>query len=192
MNAQGFLDCVHDNSLNTELLARLRRLAIPDCHLVAGCLFQAVWNRHSGWPADRGVRDYDIFYFDDADLSWEAEDVVVREVAAAVADLGVAVDVKNQARVHLWYPAKFGSGYPQLTSARDGISRYLIECTCVGIAADSGEVFAPYGFADLERGILRINPVNSRPDQFREKALSYQQRWPWLTIADCGEASQSA
>lgn len=192
MSEQAFLAAVHENPLNSILLERLRRLGLKDCHLVAGCLFQAVWNRQSGWEADRGVNDYDIFYFDDADLSWEAEDRVVREVAAATADLPISMDVKNQARVHLWYGEKFGPGYPQLNDARDGIGRYLVACTCVGIRAADGAVHAPHGFDELQRGVLRMNPSNPRPALFKKKAESYRARWPWLTIEDCGEAPQSA
>ena len=188
MNTRAFLECVRQNPLNTELLDRLRSLQLPDCYLVAGCLFQAVWNHRSGWPADRGVRDYDVFYFDASDLSWEAEDAVVRRVAAVTTDMPISLDVKNQARVHLWYEEKFGPGYPRLKDAQDGIGRYLVSCTCVGIAAGDGSVHAPYGFDELEQGILRINPANPRPSLFLEKAASYRSRWPWLTIKDCGAA----
>ena len=184
MTADEFRACAARNPLNAILLSRLRDLALPQGHLVAGCLFQAVWNLQAGRPADHGVKDYDIFYFDDADLGWDAEDRVVRRVRAAVADLGVDVDVKNQARVHLWYGQKFGSGYPQLTSARDGIGRYLVACTCIGIAAQDESLFAPFGFDELERGLLRINPHNPRPALFHLKAQSYRARWPFLTVVE--------
>lgn len=191
MSKQAFLAAVHENPLNSILLERLRRLGLKDCHLVAGCLFQAVWNRQAGWPADRGVSDYDVFYFDDSDLSWEAEDRVVRKVAAAAADLTISIDVKNQARVHQWYGEKFGPGYPQLKDARDGIGRYLVACTCVGLDVEDGTVVAPYGFDELNGGILRMNPANPRPALFRDKVESYRARWPWLTIEDCSNAVQS-
>lgn len=90
--------------------------------------------------------------------------------------------MKNQARVHLWYAERFGRPYPQLLSAKDGIDRYLIAGTCIGLDAQTGEVYAPYGLADVEHGVLRINPKNAQPDLFLQKAQSYQARWPWLTI----------
>ena len=103
-------------------------------------------------------------------------------VNAAFADLEAPIEVRNQARVHLWYRDKFGAAYPQLQSARDGIDRYLIECTCIGIEAASGDLYAPNGFGDLQQGVLRINPLNPQPGRFAEKAASYLARWPWLTI----------
>ncbi len=172
------------NPANRALLERLPALGLPQCFLVAGSLYQAVWNQRAGEGPDWGIKDYDIFYFDDTDLSWEAEDRVIRAAEALAADLGIIVEPRNQARVHLWYASRFGEGYPLLTTSRDAIGRYLVTCTCIGIDAETGEVCAPYGFDELERGELRMNPVNARPEHFRAKAESYVARWPWLRIVD--------
>jgi uncharacterized protein len=174
------------NPANAALLSRLRSLTLGQCHLTAGCLFQAAWNHSSGQAANWGVKDYDVFYFDERDLSWDAEDAVIQRVSSLAGDLGITVETRNQARVHLWYEQRFGTGYPKLTSARDGIDRYLISCTCVGIEVASGELYAPNGLLELECGILRMNPLNPRPDLFRLKAENYRARWPWLTIVDEG------
>lgn len=175
-------DAVLANPGNAALLARLPELGLPQCYLTAGCLFQAVWNRQSGRAPDWGVKDYDVFYFDDADLSWGAEDNAIQRVRQATADLPIRADIKNQARVHLWYQERFGGDYPRLTSTRDGIERYLIACTCIGIDVVTGGIHAPDGFGDMAAGVLRMNLRNARPDLFPAKARSYQQRWPWLRI----------
>jgi uncharacterized protein len=174
-----------ENPINRALLERLPALNLPDCWLVAGCLFQAVWNKQASRPLETGVKDYDIFYFDDRDLSYDAEDRVIHRVAAALADLGQTIEVKNQARVHLWYRQRFGTDYPQLRSAADGIDRFLISCTCVGIGAgqdNAMQLYAPYGLADLFAGNLRRNPLNAPGAGFLEKAESYRARWPHLRI----------
>lgn len=168
------------NPWNEQLLDRLAALKLPECHLTAGCLFQTIWNGRSGLTPSWGIKDYDVFYFDDRDLSWEAEDRVIRRVADVSADLPIKIEVKNQARVHLWYGERFGGAYPQLLSARGGIDRYLISCTCVGIEAQGRELYAPYGLNDLYAGLLKMNPFNPKVEQFRAKAQSYQRRWPWL------------
>ena len=180
--SQRFINEVMTNPVNAELLCRLPSLSLNECFLTAGCLFQATWNHISGHPADWGVKDYDVFYFDGSDLSWEAEDAVIRRARTLLADLGVNVEVKNQARVHLWYQQRFNAYYPRLTSSRDGIDRYLITCTCIGIEVATGTLYAPNGLQDVYDGILRMNPVNSQPIQFRQKAEDYQLRWPWLRI----------
>jgi uncharacterized protein len=184
MTEQEFIAAALGNPANPAVLARLRALALPQCHLAAGCLFQPVWNGRAGREPGWGVRDYDVFYFDGSDLSWEAEDRVIRRVAEVTAGLGLQVEVRNQARVHLWYEGRFGAPYPRLASARDGIDRYLVECTCVGIAVETGALYAPHAFDDLAAGILRMNARNAQPAAFRAKAGSYVARWPFLTIID--------
>ena len=170
--------------VNAAILQRLPALGLGQAFLVAGCVYQAVWNRLGGLAPGSLVKDYDIFYFDPTDLSYAAEDAVIRRAGALFADLGAEIELKNQARVHLWYPERFGAAYPQLRSTRDGIDRYLVACTCVGISGETGEVYAPYGLDDLWEGMLRINPVNPQPARFLEKAATYQARWPWLTIVE--------
>lgn len=168
-----FIDVALRNPVNAELASRLPHLGLSQCFLTAGCLFQATWNSLSGQREEWGVKDYDVFYFNDADLSWEAEDAVIKLVQRSVADLGVNVEVKNQARVHLWYEQRFGIRYPQLTSTREGIDRYLISCTCVGIDMTSRELYAPNGLDDLTSGVLRMNPRHPVPNLFRLKADDY-------------------
>lgn len=182
MDEHDFYAIALSNPFNRELLSRLAKIGLGQCHLTAGCLFQTVWNRMSDREPDWGIKDYDVFYFDDEDLSWEAEDRVIKSVLKAVADLPVNIEVRNQARVHLWYRARFGGEYPQLLSARSGIDRYLVSGTCVGIDVATSEVYATYGVGDLASGLLRMNPRNPRPDLFIQKAESYQKRWPWLQI----------
>lgn len=41
----------------------------------------------------RGIADYDVFYFDDRDVGWDAEDTVIRTVARQFADVPVEVQV---------------------------------------------------------------------------------------------------
>ncbi len=191
MDDATFLRNAFSNHRNEEVIGRLRELALDDCYLVAGCLFQAFWNVKCGWEPERGIKDYDVFYFDADDLSAEAEARVEKAVEQALADLPIRVDVKNQARVHLWYGEKFGPGYPQLVDSCDGIRRYLVACTCVGIEVSSGSLFAPFGLDELDAGMLRMNPVNPRPELFRLKAESYRERWPWLTIVDPDDDGRS-
>ena len=145
-----FLDQVTQNIANREILARWNRLDLPDAWLVAGCLFQTVWNLQSGRPPGAGIKDYDLFYFDPADLSAAAEARVQVHAETVLGDLGVDIEVANQARVHTWYPEHFGRPYPALVSVEDGIRRFLALETCVAVRP--GEVYSPYGLAGLVRG----------------------------------------
>lgn len=99
------------------------------------------------------VKDYDVFYFDESDLSWEAEDAVIQRVKAHFSTLDVPIEVKNQARVHLWYEQCFGIPCPALSSATHGIDRYLVSCARVGVEVKTGQLV----FFD-ERGIYAHIP----------------------------------
>jgi uncharacterized protein len=180
-----FLQDILANRHNASILGRWDRLGLPDGWLVAGCLFQTVWNLRSGFAPDAHIKDYDIFYFDAGDLSAEAEADVQRRVDAELADLGVTVEVKNQARVHLWYEDWFGHAYAALRDAREGIDRFLVPCTCVGVrvVGDGGlDLYAPNGLPLLYEGRLTPNPLSGDQRHFMAKALSYAGRWPWLRI----------
>jgi uncharacterized protein len=183
MSSAAFVADVRRNPFNAALLDRLPALQLPDCWLVAGCLFQTVWNLQAGRPPAENIRDYDVFYFDDTDLSYEAEDRVIKQVTAAFADLPITIEVKNQARVHLWYRQRFGHDYPQLTASRDGIDRFLVACTCVGIACSRAAppvVYAPFGLSEMYAGVLRPNGAERATSRFAEKASTYAARWSWL------------
>ena len=68
-----------------------------------------------------------------------------------------------------------------------GIGRFLVRCTCVGLAPQgdgSLTLYAPYGLDELARGVLRPNGNAPSLLRFREKADSYRARWPFLEIDD--------
>lgn len=90
-----------------QVLTTVRDLGLPDWRLFSGAVYQGVWNARTGRPVGYGVKDYDIGYFD-PDTSWDAEDVFIKRTAAAFdAPLKSLVEVRNQARVHLWFGAHF-------------------------------------------------------------------------------------
>lgn len=180
-----FLTQVRTNPVNATLLDQLPALGLADCWLVAGCLFETVWNFQTGRPPTENIDDYDVFYFDDTDLSYDAEDRVIRQVAAAFADIDARIEVKNQARVHLWYRQRFRHDYLQLSSSTDGIDRFLVECTCVAIRCGPDRVpdaYATYGLREMRAGILRPNALNRNDRLFAQKTAGYQRRWPWLRV----------
>ncbi len=59
-------------------LVLARDLALPDWLIVSGAVYNTVWNHLTRKPAGHGIRDVDLFYHDASDLSWEAEDRVIR------------------------------------------------------------------------------------------------------------------
>jgi hypothetical protein len=182
------------NPINRKILERLPVLGAPNACLVAGSVYQALWNALSDKPTAEGVKDYDLFYFDGDDLSYEAEDRVIKRAQALFADLDVLVDVKNEARVHLWYSKRFGGDYPRLMRVEDGIARFLVRSTCIGLMPQVDgalRLIAPYGTEETAAGIQRPNGLwCPSMERFRAKAESYCARWPWLRIVEDDQIPQ--
>lgn len=183
---QQFLDAVLQNPRVGDVLARARSLELPDWYLAAGCLFQTVWNVLDGRDPTYGINDYDLIYHDDSDLSWGAEDVVIRRCAEAFDDLGVDVEVRNQARVHLWYEDHFGVPYPALRSSAEAVDRYAAHACRVAVrttaSGDSHEVYAPSRFDDLFTFVVRPNPVVAPRAVYETKSARWAALWPRLTV----------
>lgn len=180
-----FIALALSDPANAAILQRLPALGLADCWLVAGCLFGPVWDARSGAAPGSHTRDYDIFYWD-ADTSWEAEDAVIGRARELFADLGVEIEVRNQARVPLWFERHFGSPYPASSGCAENIGRFIVACTCLGLRPEAGgglRLHAPFGLEDLFDGILRPNPANPTPDRFAAKCASYRARWPLLEVA---------
>jgi uncharacterized protein len=171
---------VERNPANSAILSRWKRVELPEPWLVAGCLFQTVWNLQAGRPPHQDIKDYDIFYFDASDLSQETERQAQAHLDSLLGDLGIVVEVANQARVHLWYEQFFGHTYSPLGSSEDGIRKFLVRETCVGIRP--GQYFAPYGLEGLYAGTLTPNPLVPHHNLFERKVATYRQRWDWLRV----------
>jgi len=184
MTEQEFLAVVMSNPVNRAIATRLGAMGLNDTWLVSGALFQTVWNLQSGKMPGHGIRDYDIFYFD-TDTSWAAEDRAIASAKAACADLRVEVEVRNQARVHLWYEEKFARPYSPLQSAAEGIDRFPAVCEQVGIRPRIGgfETYTLHGFEDIAGMIVRPNHTpNFDAARYLEKAERWKHQWPDLTI----------
>jgi hypothetical protein len=194
MNEARFIELAFANDVNREILDRLPALDLPDVWLVSGSLFQTVWNGLTGRDPKYGIKDYDIFYFD-PDTSWDAEDTVIKKARAVFAGIDADIEIKNQARVHLWYREKFGATYPPLRTSREGIDRFLARACMVGLKkieekdrisqriSKDFDVYAPCGFDDLEALIVRPNPTgNFTREAYEAKAARWKSMWPELTV----------
>ena len=170
-----------------RVLRTTRTLGLPDWLVMSGAVYQRVLNHLTGRDPDYGIRDYDVGYFDPADRSYEAEDVVIRRVAAAFEPpLKEMVEVRNQARVHLWFEKKFGEPYTPLSRTGEALSRFVCPLFAVGVrleADDSLFVEAPFGLEDLFALTLRPNP--RRPTNgFARTAAAAVARWPELIVTN--------
>ena len=182
---QALLDIVLANPICEQILDRAVELGVDDWYLTAGGVFQTVWNHLDGRDLAAGIKDYDVFYFDDSDLSYEAEDKVIKRAARIFEGIDAEVEVRNEARVHLWYEDKFGTPAKRFTSCTDAIDHFASTTCCYGITRRQGgelEVYAPHGYVDLFGMVLRPNPVLAPRDVYEAKARRWTQEWPRLTV----------
>lgn len=171
------------------LMTALRTLAaldLPDSWIVAGAIYNMVWNRLTGQSPVRGIKDIDIFYFADGDLSFEAEDNVIKACEPQFAGLPVPVEIRNQARVHLWFPKHFGFEIDPLKDSRDSIGRFSSVAYCIGARLDPAgdiELHTPHGLQDLFS--FRVAPnraYNNNRATHDKKAERAKSLWPQLSI----------
>jgi hypothetical protein len=168
-----------------RVLTTVRALDLPDWLVMSGAVYQRVLNHLTGRAPDYGVRDYDLGYFDASDISYEAEDVVIRRVAAAFDEpLKSTVEVRNQARVHVWFEAHFGEAYTPLASIAEALQRFVSPMFAVGVRLDPGDrlnIEAPFELEDLFELKLRQNP--RRPSSgFDRTAANVLRRWPEIAV----------
>ncbi|WP_428528670.1 nucleotidyltransferase family protein [Roseibium sp.] len=168
-----------------DILRCIRDLQIRDGWLVSGGIYQTIWNVITDRPLDHGIKDYDVIYFDARDLSYEGEDAVIQQVQSALPDLGELVEVRNQARVHLWYEQRFGRPYRPLDCAMDSLTTYAARTHAV--AAQLGKdgqicIRAPFGLANIFAMRLVPNYSQPNPETYAEKAARMKALWPELDV----------
>ncbi len=180
-----FRAALHHNRTLMEVLARAVTMDLPGWYLVAGCLYQTVWNVVTGQPPEAGILDYDLAYFDGSDLSWGAEDAIIKAGRQVFAGLPAPVQIRNQARVHLWYEQKFGAPCPPHESAEAAIDTFEATTACLGIRQhpdSQWRVYAPHGLADVFNLVARPNPVLAPRHVYQAKIARWRQQWPSLTV----------
>jgi hypothetical protein len=167
-----------------ELLRVLRALDLPQWRVAAGCIYQTVWNALTDRPQGTGINDYDVIYFDGDDLSQETEMAVERKVRS-VPTAHAAAEVRNQARVHVWFKDSYRVSYTPLSSADESITRYPSAAHAVGVRLtgdDRLDTFAPFGLDDIFAMIVRPNYVLPNKAIYDRKAARAKASWPELTV----------
>lgn len=178
------IDIIGGDPVLMQFLKGMAKLGLPDPLLASGAIYNSVWNVLTGRPRHVGIKDADIAYFDPSDRTYEAEDRVIRRTQAYFADGPVPVEVRNQARVHLWFPEKFGLAYPELTCSADMLLYFATRAHAVAARLEDREIviFAPFGLDDLFSFRLTPNPVLNNGATHESKAARAMALWPELAF----------
>jgi uncharacterized protein len=170
-------------------LAAVTGSGLPDAWIGAGVIRDLVWGRQHGRFKPASVKDIDVAYFDETDLTME-RDLRAQDVLSHLEDL--PWEATNQAAVHTWYHHYFGGAPVEpFASVHDAVATWPETATCVavrqlpvGTGVGGIEVCAPHGLADLLAGVWRVNPARVTPQMSRAR-LARQRvkaRWPRVRI----------
>src|ERR1019366_4952897 len=165
-----------------SVLDGAQQLDAPNWYLGAGCISQTVWNYLHGYDIESNIKDFDLVYCDASDLSYEAEDAIIKRAKEIFGDLNV--EVRTQARVHLWLEKKFGQKTKPYLTTEEGINDWPTTATCVAVRKAEAEllVYAPYGLNDLFGMVLRPNKAVIQKERYEHKAAKWTKLWPQLKV----------
>jgi hypothetical protein len=177
---------LRQNAIAQAVMTVAGEMRLPDWYFGAGGVAQTVWNLRHGFEPAAEIKDYDLVYFDPADLGDESERRIEVEVARRLSYRNVEVDVKNEARVHLWYAERFGRHVDQCDSTEDAIATWPTTASSVGVRQDREGfvVCAPFGLADLFAMVARPNKTIVSRDVYEEKTARWAEQWPRLRVVD--------
>lgn len=101
---------------------------------------------------------------------------VIKKSSKVFSDIPAEIEIRNEARVHLWYENRFGYPIAPYKLVEDAISSFHCTATNIGIRNNENRLFAYYagsGLEDLFSLIIRPNKRQARKEIYMEKA----ERW---------------
>lgn len=170
--------------INTAI-ERAKLSDMDNYYIGAGCIAQTVWNYLFNNPLEYGIKDIDFVYFDDKNLDFQSENKISSKIKDLYSDLKIQVDVKNEARVHLWYKSHFGYTIEPYTSLESALNTWPTTATSIGVRKDKNnelKVYAPFGLNDLFGKIVRANKAQITKQIYENKVSNWLKKWPDLKV----------
>lgn len=174
---------LQENKPFWKILNIISELNNETMYIASGSISQSVWNYQVKRYMMYGISDFDIVYFDE-DLSYEAEDTIIKKIKEMTKDIPVELDIKNQARVHLWIETKWNKKISPYISSEDAISSWSSTASCIGVQLHEGKfkVFAPYGLNDIFGQIMRPNREKVFQELYDKKVEKWMSKWDFLNV----------
>lgn len=172
-------ELIRTSPLLMSVLIALRTVPDQQLWLAGGSIRNHVWDQLTGRVTIQD--DFDIVYFSTQDLSPLADQEIRKKVSESL-PLVLKISVKNQARMHIT------NNEPQTKSFAESIAQWPETATAIAVRmVENGnlEIFAPYGFDDLQNMIVRPTPyhsTNRTSYETRKIAKGWKEIWPELTI----------
>ena len=168
------IDILKADTFTRSVLQRARDFDLADWMMVSGAIYNTVWTSLTGKPSGYGIKDVDLLLF-----RWLPTFPGRRRTSSLRPDgdalrrvCRVAVEIRNQARVHLWYPERFGRQCPAYRSSSHSLSYFSSKTHAVGVRlAGTGE-FEVTGAIRPRRYLFlsdRAEPRDRQPGDTRGK-----------------------
>lgn len=109
------------------------------------------------------------------------------EVLARAATMnlpGWYLQIRNQARIHLWYEPKYGVACPPHACTEAAIDSYEATTACLGACTEPDgrwRIYSPHGLSDAFN-LVRPNPVLAPGQVYQAKIQRWRKHWPDLTV----------
>lgn len=173
-----------------EMLDYISELNLPNFYIAAGSIFQTIWNYYDSRKLNFGIKDLDVIYFNNNDLSVEKdlEYYNIINKYAKSKGFNYEIDVSNEARMHLWgMEHNQGVKVEPYKNSEDAISKWIATVHAIGITKENNQikVYAPYGLSDIfSRTIRPIKHHANSKELYDKKVASWSERFNNLTIIE--------
>ena len=172
------------NEVLYDVINKASNIGLENYYIGAGCITQTVWNYQVGNKLTYGISDIDFVYYDNSDLSLSAENKLIQLIKNSIMPCEIKLDIKNQARVHIWYKERFGYDIKPYLSVEDAINTWPTTATAIGVRSENNnlKVYAPFGLNDMFGMIIKANKVQITEEIYLQKTNKWIAKWPSLKV----------
>lgn len=170
-----------------DILDFVYKLNLPNFYIAAGSVFQTIWNYYDNNPLNYGIKDIDVIYYNNNDLSVDTDIKYYNLIKDYCLKQGYnyEIDVSNEARMHLWKKEKFNIDVEQYINSEDAINKWIATVHAIGITKENNilKIYAPFGLSDIySRTIRPIKHEYSKKEIYDKKVKSWSERFNNLNI----------
>ena len=172
-----------------NVLNYIETLKMPNYYIAAGSVFQTVWNFYDKKDLNNNIKDIDVIYYDNNDLSIDTDNNYYNKINDFCKRKGYKyeIDVSNEARMHIWKKEKYNIDVEPYTSSEDAINKWIATVHAIGITKehDDIKIYAPYGLSDIfSRTIRPIKHKYNTKEMYDKKASTWNKQFDNLNIIE--------
>ena len=184
-----FIRILEKNKELMQILKFVDSLNLPNYYIAAGSVFQTIWNYFDNLDLNYNIKDIDLIYYDNNDLSVDKDIKIYNKIKEYCNkfNLNFEIDVSNEARMHLWKKKNENIDIEQYKNSEDAINKWIATVHAIGITLVNNEIniYAPYGLCDIYSKTIRpIKHKYSNKEIYDKKVNSWNKRFKNLNIIE--------